>query len=206
MRYLYAVLLLSLACSAPQDPGTILDWAPVRAPPVPGVGLPKPRAPTLTPAAKPQPQPKPARHLPQTPETRKVPGIWAGDAPHASTRRAPDLLDVVFPLPDGIEPEHVPALAECGNVYGPIFKTLSAVLQHALNLEPEDRACLVDALLGDCLYRANAAKDGSVPPSVLRRIDARFNECYPRFGQYSTIIREVEAARKRNIKSTKGDH
>jgi len=146
------------------------------------------------------------RLLPQTERTRREPGIWAGDGPKAINGRMPDLLDVVFPLPDGVSQEDVPALAQCANAYGPIFWRLPDSLKHALRLEKEDRSCLVYALLGDCLYRAEAAKPGSVPKSVQRMIDNLFRQCYPRFGSYSPIITDVEAMRGRIAGAKKGDH
>lgn len=69
--------------------------APVR----PGVGLP-----TYDPHVKPlppQPQPKPTRLLPQTPESRRGPGIWAGDATFDDVMREFGVLGVLLPFPTG---------------------------------------------------------------------------------------------------------
>jgi hypothetical protein len=78
--------LLCLACAPASSPGTYAK----------GTYRPPVRAPTFSPSedaphtfepgrpAPVQPGPIPARVLPQTPETRKGPGIWAGDEPKAS--------------------------------------------------------------------------------------------------------------------------
>ncbi|WP_075008976.1 DUF6310 domain-containing protein [Stigmatella aurantiaca] len=54
-------------------------WAPVRPPAVPGTGLPTPGQPGQV---RPQPLPR-SPHKRVLPPTRE-PGLWAGDAPHAS--------------------------------------------------------------------------------------------------------------------------
>lgn len=82
-RTVLCLALLSVAaCSTP--PTTYERGTLTRPPPAqqrPGVG-----APTYDPHAKPippQPQPVPARVLPQTPETARHPGLWSSEEPRA---------------------------------------------------------------------------------------------------------------------------
>jgi hypothetical protein len=83
MRYvLLCLLCLGCASGAPTtySKGTLRPPPP--APTRPGVGLPA-YEPGVRPMP-PQPNPAPRRVLPQTPETRKEPGLWASEAPEAT--------------------------------------------------------------------------------------------------------------------------
>src|SRR4051812_21184410 len=109
---LLLLLLLLVACTA-SEPGRYRDGA--RLPP------PEPRT-TYTPAgaglpeyfAQPEqrrpPEPVPTRALPETPESRKEPGLWGAESPQAAkgTPTAPEILGVPLPgLPtDTGEPDH----------------------------------------------------------------------------------------------------
>lgn len=96
---LYLPIVLALAatvvaicsCATPKAPPTIWDWAPVRAPPVPGTGLPRPGMPVVVKPA-PEPQPQPARLLPHTAKTQREDTIWASQDP--STGPAALLLGI----------------------------------------------------------------------------------------------------------------
>ena len=85
-RWLCLAVILAGCASGPPERseyhrGTFTPPPP--APVRPGVGLP-----TYDPHVKPlppQPQPKPGRLLPETPRTRREPGIWASDAPPTAT-------------------------------------------------------------------------------------------------------------------------
>lgn len=56
------------------------------------------------PEARPERSPH-ARVLPQTPETMKEPGLWAGDRPMAASSTTDEILGVQIPLPEEAETE-----------------------------------------------------------------------------------------------------
>jgi len=135
MRYLHAVLLLCLAaCSAPRqyERGAYVP-VPAPTPTRPGVG-----APTFDPRHKPamQPQPKPARPLPETPESRRGPGLWGATPPRASGEAGPtpELFDWNVPLPED-EPEAAAKIKACAE----IMKVTSPKALHRHDLEQFDR-------------------------------------------------------------------
>lgn len=72
---------------------------PPPAPHRPGVGLHIPGQRVRKPDV--QPQPRPTRILPQTPETMRQPGIWAGDATFDDATREFGVLGVLLPFPTG---------------------------------------------------------------------------------------------------------
>jgi hypothetical protein len=54
----------------------------------------------VRPATRMEPNPRPGRVLPETPETRRGPGIWASGAPSDGAERGPQILDVPLPIGD----------------------------------------------------------------------------------------------------------
>jgi hypothetical protein len=99
-----------------------------------------------------EPNPKPTRVLPQTPETMRQPGIWASETPefpHDSPNLR--LLGFVMPAPDDIgtmDDLHAPML--CAS---PMDVATRAVDSGGLigSLSPRERACLAAQLFTACL-------------------------------------------------------
>lgn len=78
-----------------------------------------------------------ARVLPETPETRREPGIWAGDAPKARPR----IMDLLVPAPEDIHGDGLPIEAQqmCADV---VTEDLGKVSKAVARLSPLQRACL----------------------------------------------------------------
>lgn len=153
MKRLLPLVVLLSACAAP--------------PTLYGQGVPvAPRAPAFNPATDapitvgqpghlpgvrvaPQPQPKPARHLPQTPATRKQAGIWASQAPDPEPLGV--LLGLTLPYPPdaATEAEHEPTNL-CAAVMGSEVK--KAVGEAELRkLRPSVVACVSARLYAYCV-------------------------------------------------------
>jgi hypothetical protein len=99
VKLIPVVALLAVACSSTPEASATYERGTLTGPPPaqrrPGVGLP-----TYTPhTARPgvEPQPKPQRALPQTPETQRQPGIWAANPPQDEPAIA---FDWRVPVPD----------------------------------------------------------------------------------------------------------
>lgn len=165
MRPIHAVLLLLLAaCSAPQPTYQKGAYRPVRAPTFhPTEDAPNPYAPPQVRPMPPQPQPKPKRLLPQTPETRRGPGIWGTEPPrgdyHELTRHLGDpipeiaLFKVPIPLPpDAKDAVDTLPIEWCAKEMA--RRADDAVLGARIYmLPPGERRCLVAHLLDACLQR-----------------------------------------------------
>jgi hypothetical protein len=140
--------LLCLACAPASQPGTYAK----------GTFRPPVRAPTFSPAedaphtfepgrpAPVQPGPIPVRVLPQTPETRREPGIWAGDDQDPPGWNEPlppiKVLDVDIPMPPEVKTQWDAVLAVwCSHIADTGMRT-----NHAMRLElmrrPDDVRCL----------------------------------------------------------------
>lgn len=84
-RQAAAVAAVVAGCATSQEAPETYDWAPVRPPAVPGTGLPTRGQPGQV---RPQSLPR-SPHKRVLPPTRE-PGLWAGDAPHASQKPEAD--------------------------------------------------------------------------------------------------------------------
>lgn len=104
----FALVLFLAACTTTSTPTTYAD----------GPMMPAPRAPAFDPTfdspnpferpERPalQPNPKPTRVLPETPETRREPGLWNSTAPKASLPVGPpQILGVTLPFAPGHDTE-----------------------------------------------------------------------------------------------------
>jgi hypothetical protein len=157
MRYLYAVLLLSLACSSSEPRPSTLNQAAYRTPPRPPVFTPAEDAPHtigqpghLRPERQIEPNPRHKRHLPPTRE----PGLWAGDAPRAAADESdpayvvanPKLFGLPVPVPDGLSP--LPS-GECAAKLA--LAAWRAGLEAMARDVPEPmRQCLIGHLMAKC--------------------------------------------------------
>lgn len=106
-----AAMAVDLACSSSPrqyERGTFTPPPPAQQ--RPGVGLPtfEPHTKTLPP----EPQPKPTRLLPETPETRRGPGFWASDAPPQDEPAVAFNWNVPLPEKDGEAAAKIEACAK----------------------------------------------------------------------------------------------
>jgi hypothetical protein len=150
MKHLLSlILVLGCSSSAPSqyERGTLTGPPPAQQ--RPGVGLP-----TYDPhvAPRPEPQPKPARLLPQTPETRRTDGIWASASPEAKPAVA---FDWNVPLPEN-DDEAAARIKRCAaSMKVGTDRTLNA--QDIKNFDKTNinwRTCWPHAAVRLCLERA----------------------------------------------------
>lgn len=144
-------LLLALACAGPERiPSTYAQGAPM--PPRPPPFNPAQDAPHtvgqpghLAPPVRPQPNPVPGRVLPQTPETRREPGIWASDgAPKPKVHFVPYLPQSVPLVPDA-------ELARCARDV--VRQVGQEEARQALKLTEPERHCARVLVVVSCLQR-----------------------------------------------------
>jgi hypothetical protein len=155
---------LSGCISTPETPPEYHQGVYRPATPVlrPGVG-----APTYDPHVAPQrePQPKPSRLLPETPETRRQPGIWASDAPEAKIA-----FDWNVPLPENDE-EAAKRIKRCAES----MKTASARGLHVYEIKAFDRIninwrkCWPHAAIVRCLDGLKQEASASTERDTLQR-------------------------------------
>jgi hypothetical protein len=195
MRALLTLLALALGACAPKSPeyhrGTLVRPPPAQA--RPGVG-----APTYDPQAKPlppQPQPKPARVLPQTPTTAREPGIWASDAASSS---GVQVLGVPIPLTDE---EHKsdprsPHMRRCALELAIVANGIPGFLPGELDrlLGEDGRRCLAATVHAACMdhryeqaLREREAQTG-----------AAFKAASARASAFGAATREARGFRARN--------
>jgi hypothetical protein len=153
--------LLCLACAPASSPGTYAK----------GTYRPPVRAPTFSPAedaphtfepgrpAPVQPGPIPARVLPQTPETRKAPGIWASDEPKASKGPALEFDEETrIPLPKVKDEAERGATEKCLNAVHFASMRLETFLARTA---PDLRMCMFLRMWRWCM-EANVSSDHAV--------------------------------------------
>lgn len=106
MRYLLCLALLCACSSTPKRHVYYCDGLEVSCPPEAfahpgytpaGAGLPEYRPTEEEPEVPRSPH---KRVLPQTPASRRQPGIWAGDGPYELTMERPKLLGIELPMPE----------------------------------------------------------------------------------------------------------
>lgn len=122
----------------------------------------------------PQPGPRPSRILPQTPATKRVPGIWAGDGPRASMGRVPHpmLYGVELPLPDEATDEERKEATLCRDA---ILRAASSIGTDVTfeQLYGERLLCTVATLYNFCIgmryLRAQKATDDDVSATAMLR-------------------------------------
>ncbi len=157
-RLLCLAVLMGCASTTPERSelhrGTFAPPPP--APARPGVGLPT-YDPQVNPLP-PQPNPKPARLLPQTPETARQPGIWATKSPEqeeyerwsADREREPLVLGVHLRYPPGtIHEEESRPTNLCAAKIDRLLRVLMSPDQIS-KLNPKERTCLAYRMYGLC--------------------------------------------------------
>ena len=168
------LLLLALACSSSPDKPSEYHQGAFRPPPPPAL-RPGHGAPTYAPNALPgvlvEPQPRPTRFLPQTPETSRQPGIWASQDPDAEPAA---IFDWNVPLPENDE-EAAVQVKKCASA----MKAASDVtirpydVESLDNANPDWRKCWPHAAVLHCLSKskeelAHTAPSGRTYASVAR--------------------------------------
>lgn len=170
MRALLLALLLS-GCG-PMLKGPVLPALPTPAL-RPGHGLPTydPKRREVVPPRSPH-----ARVLPETPETRKGPGIWAGDRPKAPpARKRGDaippmtVLDIPVPhAPDAVDGLDTMPTEQCvGAVNNVLLDGDMRLAKRAAALATDQRACFAALATLDCLD-ALLRDYMNLPPSLKR--------------------------------------
>jgi hypothetical protein len=119
----------------------------------------------VRPATRMEPNPRPGRVLPETPETRRGPGIWASGAPSDGAERGPQILDVPLPIGDTLtDPKDYWLTDECAVMMDRaarkvVGKTkLSTTMRQCLAAQ-QYLTCTIAALRADGL--ADAAGDSN---------------------------------------------
>lgn len=170
MRYLVLSLIL-MACGAPRG-GEYRQGIPV-ARPAPAFN-PAWDAPHTTgqpghvgPSTEAAPSPH-KRVLPETPETRREAGLWAGD----NTQASASPLAPVFV--DGILLPYPPDAATLQDVY--LIRMCASMMPHAMrgagiypvstHLSPKERECIVAAYFRDCVNYVYDALKRSMPNTL----------------------------------------
>lgn len=155
-----AILAVMFSCATPPPPSTYEKGVlrPFAARPQPKVG------PTYDPhvdPAPPQPQPVPRRHLPQTPETRKEPGIWAGDEPKDKPQLLP-VVGIVLPVPDVEDEDDLGFAPQCAGWLAEGVLDHPAFSKMLNDLPKNERLCVLLDTWGVCLDAlvATPEKDG----------------------------------------------
>jgi hypothetical protein len=157
--------LLSLAACASQGPTQYAQGVPVA-----------PRAPAFTPTfdapitvgqpgyvgpVENLPRSPYSRVLPETPETRKEPGIWAADKPRDDgppgwKTRPPLILDVMLPLESDTDPAHEAAYHRQARACAIVADTtLRSLFEESelFSVTLDERACLAAMLYQHCVLR-----------------------------------------------------
>ena len=153
-RLLCLTVLIGCASATPGSPD-LRDGAPVRPAPVfvtpgytpAGAGLPE-YMPGPPEPVRVEPNPRPARVLPETPHTRREAGLWASSTPSSW----PQVLEVPLPGPENpSDTETVPA-SLCSYFINKRIDEFG--LRRALeNLSPAERKCFVGRAYHDCASR-----------------------------------------------------
>lgn len=155
----YALVLLLLSCGAPGHEymrGTMV--APPPAPARPGVGAPirgQPGEPRVYPRSP------HTRVLPQTPETRHGPGIWAADVhriPQPPVRKVGDPIPHIMVLefealvhPDANDGLDAMPTEQCAYTVEHDIYANQSLLRMAFEMTTAERECLAAAAMGRCL-------------------------------------------------------
>lgn len=170
-----AMLAWVVGCAAPEPGhGDLQKGAyrpPVRAP----TFSPTEDAPhTFRPGQPPQvePGPRPTRLLPQTPETRRGPGLWSATPPVATADNGsvPEIFDWNVPLPENDEPA-AERIKQCAA----IMNVASAKVLHKYSVEQFDkmnirwRLCWPHASVDRCLAGMIQGARSDAERAALRR-------------------------------------
>lgn len=145
-----AALLAACATSRPTEYHQGAFVPPPPAPVRPGVGAPvvgQPGQPSPV-----QPGPRPTRVLPETPETRREPGIWAGDPPRAPLSPVPLILGVPLPVPPDGDPTEAATPAHfCSNLLTRALDGMPHRRDELLQMKGEERvACFAARIYELC--------------------------------------------------------
>lgn len=184
---MWLVVLMAACASGPAEyqRGT---FAPAPAPVRPGVG-----APIYDPHVKPLPpqsQPKPMRVLPETPQTRREPGVWASSSgePAWWTKRDPVLLDTVLPYPT-IEAERDTWTTRLCAARADAVREQVMRPEEERAMAAKDKACLAARLYVFCAtaMEANIASD-------LKRGEMKDPELQAHLSDVSTAAKRMKEA------------
>lgn len=162
----FLLALAWLGCSSTPDTPSHYERGtyPVTPPLRPGHGLPQVGQPSVTVRTLPQPQPIPQRHLPQTPETQRQPGIWASDERADEPELTSLILGIPLDFPDDAETdvERAPTLTCATLMHGALVGSgTEARLRHRDRQTRECAAATLYVLCAeltiDALDKATAA-------------------------------------------------
>jgi hypothetical protein len=164
MRYL--LLLLFLTGCASSAPGTFKRGAYVSPPPAPaarpGVGAPSVGQPGRPHALPRSPH---VRVLPETPETMREPGLWAGDEPKAiAGPKVAILLNLVIELPK--KADEAKAIKQCVAL---MARSLywSGQYSYVNALEEKKQQCVAAMFMATCASSARKKEvEQMVPPGT----------------------------------------
>lgn len=166
MRALLLCLFLA-ACAAPER-HELRDGAPVRPAPVfvtpgytpAGAGLPE-YMPGPPEPVRVEPNPRPTRLLPQTPESRRGPGIWAGDATFDDVMQEFGVLGVLLPFPAGDSVEDAAMRGQvrmCAHIAREMFAAIMPENELAKATDA-DVICVVARAFRACALKDIARRD-----------------------------------------------
>lgn len=125
-----------------------------------------------------QPGPRPTRVLPETPETRKEPGLWAATPPRGSVDESdePSVLGVRLPFPPGAsnDIDKFP-VRQCAKWLSPATLSVTKVVP-----SKERIPCLVAFMLSKCLTEDAA--------DLVKHIRSGRKDLAPLLGAYKASI------------------
>lgn len=149
MRFRYAVLLLSIACSTP---GPVYErgafTTPPPAPTRPGIGLPQPHMPGQHVGPKVEPNPRPKRHLPPTPGGG--PGIWGAEEPRAAADDHPKIDGFPLLYPPDASPEERRLVNACAGFMDAAMTRADRGTVRRAKMTLEARYCMMARLYEQC--------------------------------------------------------
>jgi len=131
------------------------------------------------------------RRLPETPNTRKEPGLWASGGPDVVDMTEPRLLGVLLPLPDESDTDDRATALRCAAGMSTMVtvasgRSVDAAISRAAGLSAVERSCIAASLYLACLqtmrdhYDAELQKGDLYNPETLAGLK-RLTETAKRF-------------------------
>lgn len=104
-------------------------------------------------ASQVEPGPRPARVLPETPETRKGPGLWSTAQPTSATLAPPEVEGIVLPFPPGTStPEDEVPTRWCAFSLAKVAQEDVSLISLTKISSKNVRRCLVATAYAHCAY------------------------------------------------------